>query len=152
MTTFFQSFLLWILAYITLFINEYDFSNRFMGAVTALLVLTALLSAIGDQLPTTAYFKFVDLWFNWFIANIFLIILIHVLIDYYNNKDGSKREPEDKKIKISQISSAPNSFNKIKHERKIERRGYKMTNFFKILVPSMTVLFLFVYFSLTIKE
>ena len=154
MTTFFQSFLLWILAYITLFINEYDFSNRFMGAVTALLVLTALLSAIGDQLPTTAYFKFVDLWFNWFIANIFLIILTHVLIDYYNNKDESKKEPEDKKFKVSQISSTPTLFNKIKattHENEIQRMGFKMNNFFKILVPSLTVLFLFVYFTLTLK-
>ena len=56
-TTFFQSFLLWALAYLTLFIHEEDFSNRFMGAVTALLVLAALLSSIGDILPKTAYFK-----------------------------------------------------------------------------------------------
>ena len=154
MTTFFQSFLLWILAYITLFINENDFSNRFMGAVTALLVLAALLSSIGDQLPTTAYFKFVDLWFNWFIANIFLIILIHVLIDYYNNKNGSKNEPEDTKFKLSQ-SPTPALFNKIKptaQENKVQSLAFKLNNFFKIIVPSMTLLFLFVYFTLTINE
>ena len=154
MTTFFQSFLLWILAYITLFINENDFSNRFMGAVTALLVLAALLSSIGDQLPTTAYFKFVDLWFNWFIANIFLIILIHVLIDYYNNKNGSKNEPEDTKFKLSQ-SPTPALFNKIKptaQEKEVQSLAFKLNNFFKIIVPSMTLLFLFVYFTLTINE
>ena len=93
MTTFFQSFLLWILAYITLFIDEEDFSNRFMGAVTALLVLAALPSSIGDTLPKTAYFKLIDLWFNWFIGNIFLIILVHVVIDYFRKTtvERSKR-------------------------------------------------------------
>ena len=154
MTTFFQSFLLWILAYITLFINENDFSNRFMGAVTALLVLAALLSSIGDQLPTTAYFKFVDLWFNWFIANIFLIILIHVLIDYYNQKNVSKNEQDDTKFKLSQ-NPTPTLFNKIKpatQENQVQSFAFKLNYFFKIIVPSMTALFLFVYFTLTINE
>ena len=37
LSTFLQSFLLWLLSYLTLFINIADFSNRFMGAVTSLL-------------------------------------------------------------------------------------------------------------------
>ena len=33
-TTFFQSFLLWFVAYCTLYIDITDFTNRFMGALT----------------------------------------------------------------------------------------------------------------------
>ena len=82
LTTFLQSFLLWLLAYITLYIDIEDFSDRFMGAVTTLLVLAALLSSLGATLPKTAYFKFIDLWFNWFVINIVVIILIHVIVDF----------------------------------------------------------------------
>ena len=71
-----------------MFIHESDFSNRFMGAVTALLVLAALLASLGESLPKTAYFKFIDVWFNWFIMNIFVIILIHIIIDYYDKKNN----------------------------------------------------------------
>ena len=146
MTTFFQSFLLWVLAYITLFINEDDFSNRFMGAVTSLLVLAALLSSIGDLLPKTAYFKFVDLWFNWFIANIFLIIVIHVLVDYFNNTDKAQTEVDDKSntFKCSQVSPPtpkPILFNKLTISYQVEgkqRIGAKLNNFFKIVIPVMT--------------
>ena len=82
LSTFLQSFLLWFLSYLTLFINIPDFSNRFMGAVTSLLVLTALLGSMQASLPKTAYFKVIDIWFNWFMSNIFLIILIHVIVDH----------------------------------------------------------------------
>ena len=36
---FFQILLMWSVAYLTFYIEIDDFSNRFMGAVTALLVL-----------------------------------------------------------------------------------------------------------------
>ena len=42
--TFIPTFLLWMLGYSTLFINIKDFNDRFMGTVTALLVLASLLS------------------------------------------------------------------------------------------------------------
>ena len=160
MTTFFQSFLLWILAYITLFINVEDFSNRFVGAVTALLVLAALLSSIGDTLPKTAYFKFVDLWFNWFIANIFFIILIHIIIDYCNRKDNENNEQEDNSqnstVKVRQVSPTPTFVKKINGNniKKDENRrlGNALNKFFQLTFPSLNVIFLIVYFSLTTNK
>ena len=82
LSTFLHSFLLWLLAYMTLFIDIEDFPTRFMGSVTSLLVLSALLGSMQQSLPKTAYFKVIDLWFNWFVSNIFIIILIHVIVDY----------------------------------------------------------------------
>ena len=80
-STYFQSFLMWFLAYLTLYIQIEDFSNRFMGTVTALLVLVALLASIVDKLPQTSYFKFIDLWFTFFIINIIFLIMFTVFED-----------------------------------------------------------------------
>ena len=73
----------------TLYIDIVDFSNRFMGSVTSLLVLTSLHGSMEDSLPKTAYFKDIDIWFNWFLTNIFLIILNHGLVDYLLKKGMS---------------------------------------------------------------
>ena len=125
-----------------------------MGAVTALLVLAALLSSIDDQLPKTAYFKFVDLWFNWFIANIFFIILVHIFIDYYNRRDRSINERDENypntKLKLSQVSSTQTLFNKRSndsHEEEVKKTGSILNSFFKILILILTLLFLVIYFS-----
>jgi hypothetical protein len=148
MTTFFQSCLLWILPYITLFIDEEDFSNQFMGAVTALLVLAALLSSIGDTLPKTAYFKFIDLWFNWFIGNIFLIILIHVVIDYRRKKQKLEHETDIMIRKSSHVLPLFKNTNPNTDLGETNTGGAKLNKLCKILIPGMTGLFISVYFAL----
>ena len=80
-STFFQTCCLSLLAYLTMFINVANFSDRFMGSVTALLVLAALLASISNDLPKTSYFKYIDIWFLWNITNIFLISAFHVALD-----------------------------------------------------------------------
>ena len=87
-TFFLQSFLLCFLSYLTLFITIEDFSNRFMGSITTLLVLASLLGSMQQSLPKTAYFKGIDVWFDWFLANIFLIILLHIIVDYLRKTDS----------------------------------------------------------------
>ena len=79
--TIFPTCLLWLLAYSTLFINVQNFNNRFMGSVTSLLVLASLLGSIQNGLPKTSYFKYIDLWFLWYITNIFFIIISHIMLD-----------------------------------------------------------------------
>ena len=79
--TIFPTCLLWLLAYSTLFINVQNFNNRFMGSVTSLLVLASLLGSIQSGLPKTSYFKYIDLWFLWYITNIFFIIISHIILD-----------------------------------------------------------------------
>ena len=77
--TFIPTFLLWLLGYSTLFITIEDFNDRFMGTVTSLLVLASLLSSINMSLPRTSYFKYIDVWFLWYLFNIFLLIVYHIL-------------------------------------------------------------------------
>ena len=81
--TFIPTVVLWLFGYSTLFIepDEDGFSNRFMGAGTALLVITTLFNAVNDDLPTTSYLKFVDFWFVWHAISIFIIIAFHICLD-----------------------------------------------------------------------
>ena len=81
LTTFVPTFILWLLAYATLFINTEHSSDRLMVAVTTLLVLAALLSAINNDMPKTSYIKFLDIWFAWHITSIFGLIAFHIGLD-----------------------------------------------------------------------
>ena len=83
--------LLWCLAYFTLFIEVDKFSDRFMGCVTALLVLVSLISSANEDLPKTSYFKFIDLWFLWHITSILLITLFHILVNHIQNNEVESR-------------------------------------------------------------
>ena len=101
----FPTWLLFLLAYSTIFINLDNFNNRFMGSLTSLLVLTSLIGAINSGLPKTSYLKCIDYWFIWYITIIFLIIIHHVLLDNLsggskdnrNNLVSNTMEPNDKK-------------------------------------------------------
>ena len=152
LTIFFQSFILLILSYITLFIDENDFSNRFMGAVTALLVLAALLASLGDLLPKTAYFKFIDVWFNWFIGNILVIILIHVVIDYLNKKDDAL-DNANSTLQSKHCGGSPlftkRSTTSIKNQK--VKYGVKLNRFFKMILPLSNIAFIFFYFLVNIS-
>ena len=100
----FPTWLLFLLAYSTIFIRLDNFNNRFMGSVTSLLVLASLLGAINSGLPKTSYFKYIDLWFLWHITIIFLIIIHHVIVDNIaSNKHRSTvnaMDPNDEKLLI----------------------------------------------------
>lgn len=74
--TFVPTLVLWLFGYITLFIepNEDGFSDRFVGAGTALLVIVTLLNAIHADLPKTSYMKYIDVWFLWHVISVFLMI------------------------------------------------------------------------------
>ena len=88
-STFIPTSLLWLLAYSTLYIKLEQFNVRFMGTVTSLLVLASLLNSISKSLPSTSYFKFIDLWFLWYLANIFCIVIYHV---YANSRKQPSKE------------------------------------------------------------
>ena len=144
-TTFFQSFILWVLAYVTIFIKLDDFSNQFMGAVTALLVLASLMSTLNGMLPKTAYFKYIDIWFNWYIGNIFMIILIHVIIDYVN-----ENEDDMNFLKKSNAISSISFLQKVDASKiKCGKPGFakKINQIFKIALPCVNFLFICFYFT-----
>lgn len=83
---YFQTFLLWIVSYLTLYIDVNDFSNRFMGTVTSLLVLSALTDNINMRMPASPIIKLIDIWNIWNILILVLIILIHILVNGLLNK------------------------------------------------------------------
>ena len=94
--TFVPTLVLWLFGYSTLFIepNEDGFSDRFIGAGTALLVIVTLLNAINIDLPKTSYMKYIDLWFMWHLISVFLMIAYHIVLNrlrsYFNTKNINK--------------------------------------------------------------
>ena len=92
---FVPKFLLWFVSYMTLYVSLEDFGNRCKISVSILLILVALLGASRQDFPKTTYFKFIDLWFFWYILNIFLIILLHILLE---NIDETRHELKPFKI------------------------------------------------------
>ena len=144
-STYFQTFLLWFLAYITVFIQVQDFTNRFMGTVTALLVLAALLASIGDKLPQTSYFKYIDLWFMVYILNIIILIIFHVFID---NIYKSKRfiSSAHKISEITGVKSKQDMRNMSVAPTTTLATAEKYNNCAKILFPSFILGFSIIYF------
>ena len=142
-TTFFPTSLLWLLAYLTLYITVDDFNDRIMVSVTALLVLAALLSSINGSLPDTSYFKYIDLWFLWYTTIIFCITAFHIFVDTIEH--------------TSQI--VPSSQSKLFTQReKIDSKQIKpskrvaMNNRAKKIVPVIWLIFNLVYFFLQIIQ
>ena len=142
-TTFFQSFLLWLISYCTLFIDINDFSDRFMGALTSLLVLAALLSSINSSLPQTAYFKHIDIWFAFFVINISAMVFVHIFIDVI------LRWEKDYNVSPSIIKSNQ-SMTKIAFDKgKVQKKSELLNRTVKIVSAICMVLFIVFYFSIS---
>ena len=135
-TTFFQSFIMWFIAYFTLFINTQDFTNRFMGALTSLLVLAALLTSINASLPQTAYFKHIDVWFLILILNIVVIIVIHIVVDIFTNKE--------KPVSFNPRNDSPWLFNFERFSAKFSSES--INNIAKLIFPVFLSFFMVIYF------
>ena len=79
-STYFQTFMLWLLAYRTLIVPMRSFNERFIGGITVLLVFASLLWSICVQLPKSSQMIFIDYWFLWYTSNILFIIILHGVI------------------------------------------------------------------------
>jgi hypothetical protein len=79
--TFLPTFLLCFLGYATMMVDIHNASDRFIGSVTMMLVLTTWISVINADLPRTSYVKLVDCWFVWHVTISFLIIIYHISLD-----------------------------------------------------------------------
>ena len=86
------SLVLWLCAMLTLQYDVNDLTNRNRTSVTTLLVLVTLFGAINNKsdFPKTSGFKHIDVWFVWYLINIFLIICHHTAISKIWK--GSKNE------------------------------------------------------------
>ena len=105
----FPSLVLYFLAFLTLRIDVEDLTNRNRTSVTALLVLVTLFGAIStkDDFPQTSGFKYIDIWFLWYLTNTFLIICHHVCLSKVASNTcsiGKKRE-DDKIRRVKPLHS-----------------------------------------------
>ena len=136
LNSFLPTALLWSVAYFTHFISTDNFSDRFIGTVTALLVLVALLSSVNGDLPKTSYFKYIDCWFLWYITTILLIILFHIFLNRTENTKAS--------IFISMMFRQKNQVDELEPNLRIKINKLSM-----ICFALTTILFDAIYFYLT---
>ena len=150
-TTFFQSFLLSIIAYSSFFINITDFSNRFMGALTSLLVLAALLSSINSTLPQTAYFKHIDFWFFFFIIAIVIMIFVHIIVDIFIHQE---KDAHITRVTPMIPESPPRGTKAYADLRKqhFKKRSVFLNKWAKIFIPISILIFIASYFEITFLE
>ena len=133
---FLPSMLLLSLAYSTLFIDLDNFSDRFTGTITSLLVLVSLLSSVNEDLPKTSYFKFIDLWFLWYISTILVITLFHIFLSHVSNIQI---------IYQNRVIDMNRNTEQSKHSLR-----YRVNRFGMILFAMGTIIFEIVYFVFTV--
>ena len=85
-STYFQTILLHIIGYFTLYLHPDDFQVRGAMSLTTLLVLILLYSDALDDLPVTSYLKFLDIWYIFSIAFLSSIIAVHLATNVNSNK------------------------------------------------------------------
>ena len=133
-SSFLQTFVLWFLVYLTLFIDVKDFDNRFMGAITGFLVFASLLSSIISTLPKSSNLKLADIWLLFFMINIILVIIIHIIIEYQQRK-GTRTQVVTEKFKYPGENPV--------------KASLRTNNIAKIFLPIAISVFLLVYFILS---
>ena len=170
LTLFGPTVLFWFLAYLTLYFNIDDINNRSRTSVTVLLVLISLLSSVKNDFPKTTYFKYVDLWFFWYVGNTFVIISLHIILENVDipvsnhEKDSQINQVSPFMINPSRPSTSTTTTPRKNTENakglfrnilnKISGKQQWLTmeainTFFKVVLPLATIIFNLVYFNST---
>ena len=143
LNTFIPTLILWLFGYSTLFIDMSDFSDRFIGAGTSLLVIATLFSSISEDLPKTAYMKLIDIWFLWHNISILVIIIYHILIDKLYRYIQAQENNE-----VTQFESTDGMGSTRLELTKVLHRG---NNIFIMAFPFLNALFYAIYFHFTLN-
>ena len=136
--------LLWFLCYSTNFIDIDNFGDRFMGTITALLVLVSLMDSVNEHLPRTSYFKYIDIWFLWYLLNVLFIILHHVVLSHIEHKET------DSTTLVRPIVDTGEESGEINCRAKFRLTKTNVNKIAIVTFSLSTVLFNAVYFYLTI--
>ena len=139
------SILFWLLAYCTLFLDIRDVANRSRTSVTLLLVYVALLQTVKKDFPKTTYYKFIDIWFLWYVFNTFIISLYHIILPKIIKNRG---EMEMESIK-SDIDSKKQAWTKEEEANGTTRKMRKIDLILIISLPIFMILFNVAYFTFT---
>ncbi|XP_066940763.1 LOW QUALITY PROTEIN: uncharacterized protein [Macrobrachium rosenbergii] len=81
MNVYIPSLCLLVISYLTLYFTLTNFQVRVLASLTSLLVMATLFTQASSSLPKTSYFKMVDVWLLSSIFFIFLIIVVHTVVD-----------------------------------------------------------------------
>ena len=144
-STYFPTCLLWLLSYFTMFIDTANFNNRFMGSVTFLLVLVSLRGAIVNRLPKTSHFMYIDLWFLWYITNLFLIIANHIIVD----RDAGVSKQPIKMVRPTSSRIFANYKDTTTTDVTSDQKRRNLNKIAILLFPSLTICFNISYFILS---
>ena len=114
-TTFAQTLVILLVAFVTFFFNIRNFSDRIMVNLILLLILSTLSSSSQSGVPKTSYYKMIDIWFLFLLILIVLTIIGHTVITVLLGSESAE--------------------NKIfgNHRRLFSRRG-SLKKFVKLLV------------------
>jgi len=129
--SFLTSLILGMLAYFTFFISIDDFNDRFMGSLTALLVLAALVSVYTSDLPKTSYFKVIDVWLQFFVLTTAINISAHIVID--NLRKQERREEMDGGFEEKE--------NRVK-KSKLKLTAKQVNDSFIVMFPTLFTIFI----------
>ena len=152
LNTFIPTLILWFFGYSTLFIDMDDFSDRYMGAGTSLLVIATLLGAVSGDLPKTSYMKHIDVWFLWHNMSIFLILIYHILLNrlrtYLENLEKDEVFPfHSNKSKLFDLLFNIRLLTKYKGMAALIQ-GNKIVI---VICPIMNIVFYVIYFYYTLQ-
>ena len=139
------SILFWLLAYFTLFIDIDDISNRSRTSVTLLLVYIALLQTVKKEFPKTTYYKFIDIWFLWYIANTFVISLYHIIVPRFLKN----RIRQDMTLTNTGSASMKNAWEELLGQDNATGKIRKLDLILIISLPIVMILFNSFYFTFT---
>ena len=137
--------LFWLLAYFTLFLDIHDVSNRSRTSVTLLLVYIALLQTVKREFPKTTYYKFIDIWFLWYVVNTFFISLYHIISPRF--LESQKR----KNITLSKTEESQKkpAWTEALDQHKVKENVKKLDLILVISLPLLMIILNSIYFTMT---
>ena len=130
-TTFAQTLVILLVAFVTFFFNIRNFSDRIMVNLILLLILSTLSSSSQSGVPKTSYYKMIDIWFLFLLILIVLTIIGHTVITVLLGSESAE--------------------NKIfgNHRRLFSRRG-SLKKFVKLLV--LLIPWVFYHASISVRS
>ncbi|XP_066941974.1 glycine receptor subunit alpha-2-like [Macrobrachium rosenbergii] len=81
------SLMLLAIGYSTLYVQVSLLEVRLVVALTTLLVLYTFFNQTSSSLPQTAYVKLIDIWFFFCTIFLFVIIILHVFVERFDDND-----------------------------------------------------------------
>ena len=128
-----------------MFLDVDDIGNRSRTSVTLLLVFIALLQTVKKDFPKTTYFKYVDIWFLWYVFNIFMVSLYHIILPKMRGKLRNGNSTSTSTVEVKKTNAWQDKNPDISSATKTE----KLNIFVIIITPLIMLAFNLVYFILT---